>query len=130
MKKLKASIWFAAVIALTYYAVLGDRQWPWNILKFVSCLSAITYVSALVQRKNDSMKKLLQTYRDGRHLPRWADTVCYWAIVLPLAAQEHFVLASCWVLTAGIDLYLRDIAMQEQEAGKRTDKEGHTTLTI
>lgn len=60
-------------------------------------------------------KILVQSYRDGQHLPCWLDLILYGTQISILAMGGWFVTASLWTLIAFIDLSHR----VEAEKGAR-----------
>ena len=60
-----------------------------------------------------TIDKLMESYRNGEHLPTWLDNVIYLCLALVLAGYTHWVLAICWVIIGGIDILLHEKACKK-----------------
>ena len=70
-------------------------------------------LSILKVTSNKEKQKILKTYRDGEHLPKWLDLLSYCFVAGAFAALSHYWLAACWMLICGVDFNMRDAARNQ-----------------
>lgn len=112
MKKIRCGISLVVFIGLEIAALFYDKKWAMNILQFASPVFAICYllIGFVAKKSSKEVEKILKTYRDGEHLPKWVDSVTYAFAVGAFADYSHFWLAACWMFICGVDFHLRGLA--------------------
>lgn len=106
MKKLSTLFvslaYMAAAIAGYIFAITPLA----NIFAFATgVLVVLMTIQALSGVNQD---RLLQTYVNGEHLPRWFDMLVYTICIIASASAAHFWVASGVCIIGSIDLYFRE----------------------
>ncbi len=99
---------FAALILLAYFGLVRCVPAAWNIFAFLTIIGAPIY--AILLLTSFSVKhgeQIRKAYRDAGHLPKWADRLAYWCLILLCAAPGHFVIAFLWMVIYWCDFGAR-----------------------
>jgi len=107
MKMAKTLIYFLAIVGLFWLSLLRpELKLATNLASFITWATFIVY--PIVALSKNPGQELLDSYRNGEHLPAWADRVLYSAIIYPLAAFGHYWMAVAWIIIWACDAKLRN----------------------
>lgn len=91
-----------------------------NIFAFFICVQFIA--NCIVVNVGRTKEKMLQTYRDDEHMPKWADVIFYTTCVLVLVGAGHFILGAMTLISACCDCSYRQEV--ENEGKLSSDSNG------
>lgn len=109
-KKIFPLLVFVMIIILSWfaetdiYASLGFK-----ILTWIGIISVILpYFS--MKHSPELIKQITKTFKDGKHLPKMLDILCYIIIIGILILNSWTGYAVVWTLIAFADLRMREVA--------------------
>lgn len=94
---------------VAFFAVAKNEPMAINMIYFITIYIFLSFIGEYwkVQDSKDSMEKLLDTYREGQHLPQWVDLNIYWFLILLFAIYGWLWTAFAWVAVSSLDMMYR-----------------------
>ena len=122
-KQIQALIVSVLFIVLAFYGLLAEQiygyhtgfRWCYNALVGVTALSAFNYAILFLLRRSAPSQKVIQSYKNGEHMPLPADVAFYTIMVLICAMSESYYIMVGWSLIGGADYGFRLLGEEKDE---------------
>jgi hypothetical protein len=92
-----------------YFGIFEHVNWVKNIFIFYTWFTfCARFILMVTPNDNPEKIKYYSTYKDGKHFPKWFDSILYPAMVLVIASQEFWFTAIGWTFIMFFDLATRN----------------------
>lgn len=109
--KLRLLLCQIGLIVLAWYGTYGGNIYAWRGITFWSWLMLIVVI--ILWGPEKTRERVKQSYKDGKHLPRWVDLIHYFAMVGIFVSHGHILLGIVWTFIGLWDGGMRHIAKRE-----------------